>query len=147
MNNPKTEEIVKALRYCSTSNSCASCTLMHHDNGCVEFWMSSAADLIEQLQQELVDERYRHDRLQDFCVAQGEELEARQRWIPVTEPPPKQEHVWIYYKNWAGKWVCNVGWWSGDVWYHHDDTPGPYGWGMAHEVPTHWMPLPEPPKE
>lgn len=36
--------------------------------------MRDAADLIEQLQQELIDERYRHDRLQDFCVAQGEEL-------------------------------------------------------------------------
>lgn len=38
--------------------------------------MREAADLIEQLQQELIDERYRHDRLQDFCVAQGEELSA-----------------------------------------------------------------------
>jgi hypothetical protein len=36
--------------------------------------MLIAADLIEQLRQELIDERYRHDRYADFCVAQGEEL-------------------------------------------------------------------------
>ena len=39
-------------------------------------FMRDAADLIEQLQQELIDERYRHDRYADFCVAQGEELSA-----------------------------------------------------------------------
>lgn len=38
--------------------------------------MRDAADLITELQQELIDERYRHDRLQDFCVAQGEALSA-----------------------------------------------------------------------
>ena len=35
----------------------------------------AAADRIEELQRELEDERYRHDRYADFCVAQGEELE------------------------------------------------------------------------
>ena len=29
---------------------------------------------LRKLEQELIDERYRHDRVQDFCVAQGEEL-------------------------------------------------------------------------
>lgn len=34
------------------------------------------ADHLEAMEKELIDERYRHDRLQDFCVAQGEELSA-----------------------------------------------------------------------
>lgn len=33
-----------------------------------------AADAIEQLQKELREERYRHDRLQDFEVAEAEQL-------------------------------------------------------------------------
>jgi hypothetical protein len=58
------EEIVKALRY-------EAYMWRGNDAAAVCF---AAADLIEQLQQELIDERYRHDRYADFCVAQGEEL-------------------------------------------------------------------------
>jgi hypothetical protein len=61
--NLKIEEIVVELRHESI--------MLRGYEGYV-CW--TAADLIEQLQQELIDERYRHDRLQDFCVAQGEEL-------------------------------------------------------------------------
>ena len=66
MNNPKTEEIVEFTReYANT---------LRFEDPTAMVWLGHAADLIEQLQQELIDERYRHDRLQDFCVAQGEEL-------------------------------------------------------------------------
>jgi hypothetical protein len=58
--NLKIEEIVVELRHESI--------MLRGYEGYV-CW--TAADLIEQLQQELIDERYRHDRLQDFCVAQG----------------------------------------------------------------------------
>ena len=136
MNNPKTEEIVKTLRFEADK---------HIKTGAV---CVAAADLIEQLQQELIDERYRHDRLQDFCVAQGEELsklKERQRLIPVTEKVPEEnedgtvnavlvtdgflQHM-AYFVN--GDWVfCESG-----------EAKGP----MFYEV-THWMPLPELPKE
>ena len=74
MNNPKTEETLKALRF-EADNHIKTAAV------CV-----AAADLIEQLQQELIDERYRHDRLQDFCVAQGEELSALKKvdWMHMT---------------------------------------------------------------
>ena len=62
--NPKIEEIVKALRFEASIYVGSSTSIV----------CEVAADLITELQQELIDERYRHDRLQDFCVAQGEEL-------------------------------------------------------------------------
>lgn len=101
---------------------------------------TEAADLIESLTQELIDERYRHDRVQDFCVAQGEELSALKAqtcWIPVTERlPENDDDVLIvtpdgismgYFHTYNGYWV---------------DYTNPY-----RDVVSHWMPLPEPPKE
>lgn len=78
MNNPKTEEIVASLRGCALNNGlCSKCVVTGEtDCNCRSELMLIAADLIEQLQQELIDERYRHDRYADFCVAQGEELRA-----------------------------------------------------------------------
>lgn len=64
--NPKIEEIVWELRLIIPA-----LTLAREVDAVI-----AAADLIEQLQQELIDERYRHDRYADFCVAQGEELSA-----------------------------------------------------------------------
>ena len=95
MNNPKTEEIVTSLSGCSADEmDCKNCVAEwgRKYGYCFNTLRLYAADLIEQLQQELIDERYRHDRLQDFCVAQGEELskiKAQQRWIPVTERLPE----------------------------------------------------------
>lgn len=93
--NAKAKNIVKTLRGCvfNIGSACDKCAATGELTcGCRAELMLIAADLIEQLQQELVDERYRHDRLQDFCVAQGEELsklKEQQRWIPVTERLPE----------------------------------------------------------
>lgn len=65
MTNPTTAEMVEFLR-----GFADRAYLMDSS----EMRIREAADIIEQLQQELADERYRHDRLQDFCVAQGEDL-------------------------------------------------------------------------
>ena len=102
--------------------------------------LNAAADLIEQLQQELIDERYRHDRLQDFCVAQGEELsrlKAQQRWIPVTERLPEDDDDVLimssgsismgYYSIYNEYWADYINVYNSDV--------------------THWMRLPERPEE
>lgn len=74
--NPKIEEIVASLRGCALNNGlCSKCVVTGEtDCNCRSELILIAADLIEQLQQELIDERYRHDRYADFCVAQGEEL-------------------------------------------------------------------------
>lgn len=67
--NPKIEETLKALKY-------EAFMLRGNDVSAV---CLTAADLIEELQRELIDERYRHDRYADFCVAQGEELSEYKR--------------------------------------------------------------------
>lgn len=96
-----------------------------------------------ELLKELIDERYRHDRLQDFCVAQGEEmskLKAQQRWIPVTERLPEvsmrtlvsiDDCVGVAYFVHGNSGMC----------FFSDYT------GKPLTFVTHWMPLPEPPKE
>lgn len=55
---------------------------------------------IVALKAELEDERYRHDRLQDFCVAQSDQLdEAKANSLPVRVG----QDVWYYHKNrWGG---------------------------------------------
>ena len=134
MNNPKTEEIVGELRWYAD----------FYEGSTLGIHLHRAADLIEQLQQELIDERYRHDCLQDFCVAQGEELskiKAQQScWIPVTERLPGEwKPVLIFVTNPAG-WECvTTDIFGNGVWMENCDTE----W---HNV-THWMPLPKPPKE
>ena len=67
--NPKIEETLKALRFEADIYVGSSTALV----------CEAAVDLIEQLRQELIDERYRHDRYADFCVAQGEELSEYKR--------------------------------------------------------------------
>lgn len=87
--NPKTEEIVATLRTYAPDEDGTSRYILIPAAGrgaTAEYPMTvrshrtdvmrDAADLIERLQQELIDERYRHDRYADFCVAQGEELRA-----------------------------------------------------------------------
>lgn len=54
--------------------------------------LTVAAEKIVELETELREEMHRHDRLQDFEVAEAEELrKAREgyRWIPVTERLPE----------------------------------------------------------
>ena len=133
MNNPTTEELMRMLYKAAGSlQSIGECERADA--------VYTAADLVEQLQQELIDERYRHDRYADFCVAQGEELsklKAQQRWIPVTERLPEDDDDVLimssgsismgYYSVYNEYWADYINVYNSDV--------------------THWMRLPEPPKE
>lgn len=137
--NPKTEEIVKSLRGCSADEmDCKNCVAEwgRKYGYCFNSLRLYAADRLEELEKELADERYRHDRLQDFCVAQGEELsklKAQQRWIPVTERLPEVDGKYIVCTA-KNSVYCTR--WRKD--YFGTDF---------HTHVTHWMPLPEPPKE
>ena len=144
--NPKIEEIVKVLRGCALNNGlCSKCVVTGEtDYNCGSELMLIAADLIEQLQQELIDERYRHDRLQDFCVAQGEELsrlKAQQRWIPVTERLPEEScAAWIFDRGSRGERSVHFA-------FFVEKT----GWmpPITSEKDAYWRQIlePEPPKE
>ncbi|HCA8697170.1 TPA: DUF551 domain-containing protein [Klebsiella pneumoniae] len=54
------------------------------------------------------------------------------KWIPVSERMPKEKGI---YQVWNGKYVDNVPFWFGSFRSLHS------------ELITHWMPLPNPPKE
>ena len=132
--NPRIEEIVARLRHTSNVIGVPLSEAV---------LLKIAADLIEQLQQELIDERYRHDRLQDFCVAQGEELsklKAQQRWIPVAQRLPEDGfEVMVYTDRYGGRhefayYVPRLG-----AWYQNC--------ALLFPNVAHWMPLPEPPEE
>jgi hypothetical protein len=102
---------------------------------------------IAELEAELKDERYRHDRYVDFELAEATELaklKEERRWIPVTErlpepfvsvlacipsdaPLPTVHESYIADHE---AWVCIL-------------TAERYKPGEV----THWIPMPEPPKE
>ena len=132
--NPKIEETLKALRFEADI----------YVGGSTSVVCEAAADLIEQLQQELIDERYRHDRLQDFCVAQGEELsrlKEQQRWIPVTERLPEDGITVLTFDKRGHVRDRALYTFRGGQRLFRPDGLAP-GYGVLY-----WMPLPEPPKE
>lgn len=151
--NPKIEEIVASLRGCALNNGlCSKCVATGEmDCNCRSELMLTTADSIEQLQQELVGERYRHDRLQDFCVAQGEELsklKEQQRWIPVKERLPSDPDTFVLCIA-SGK-ANNIELVGAYQLATYNDEDGWIlelfpAWIGVHV--THWMPLPEPPME
>ena len=88
-------------------------------------------------------------RMLNMTAKRLRELDEKQRWIPVTERlPEKTIDVLLYfggkYKNqavgfWHGCEECGAVYWcayTDDGFYTDCDYK-----------PTHWMPLPEPPKE
>ena len=165
------DELVKMLRVCGDSNnSCGNCTIRENDGSCphgewefaAEKYMLQAADAIEELICEVADE---HNARLD--------AEERQRWIPVTERLPENDvHVLLSCNCGAGAYVCDgfrtekystptqfyedidadydeetdeyyfpEGWW--EVIKNWDD----YSCVAIDDKVTHWMPLPQPPKE
>lgn len=143
MNNPKTEEIVATLRHCATHN-CIMCPAYSPPHSKCFETLAAACDRLEELEKELIDERYRHDRLQDFCVAQGEEmskLKARQRWIPVKERLPEEGiTVLTFDKRGHVRDRALYTFRGGQRLFRPD------GLAPGYDV-LYWMPLPEPPKE
>ena len=123
-----------------------------------------AADAIEQLQKELREERYRHDRLQDFEVAEAEQLhqmrversmlskklrekesvlsllrQGKQQWRDAETDPPKEPTEYIVMIKGGADATTLL--YSGDYWFEELN-----GETTCYSV-THWMPLPEPPGE
>jgi hypothetical protein len=108
---------------------------------------------IAELEAELKEERYRHDRVQDFEVAEAQalaKLREERRWIPVGERLPESKEKVLVYGGRTEIWINGTkqpmpsihtgylrglgdGWFS---WDHHD---------YICDV-THWMPLPESPE-
>ena len=157
-----TESTIKELRRIMIDNHrCFGCGHEHRcgTRGCAI--MRNAADTLEaqqariaELEAELKEERYRHDRLQDFEVAEAQvlaKLREERRWIPVGERLPDKE-FWEHKKLYededlevqvmikgakrATTLLYNA---EGEFYAMHND-------GETFYVVTHWRPLPEPPE-
>lgn len=130
----KYDELIKDLRICASTfcESCEKCSHSNEHGDCYNGLERSAADAIEELQKQLP------------------------KWIPVSERLPEEKCKCLVYKKHTGL--------SALVSFTNDlesidkyDFQGQKRWGFFYYDSeygfceslgvTHWMPLPEPPKE
>ena len=139
------DELVNALRVCADGEHCIKCPkwelkLNAGRNACEFAICTEAADAIEELQQIAGHyEESAHDYFKDVCYY----LERVPKWIPVTERLPEApgEYMVAYHPCYwdRGKDEIKVG---------LDSFRGKTSWAKKkYQRVTHWMPLPEPPKE
>lgn len=131
------EELVKALRTCSERNSCfwLDDTCPYLNSELCDDKSGKAADAIEDLQKQLQKSDVDNINLTGWLA----EEHAKHQWIPVTERLPENEEV-LCINDYS---FYMVGW------LHCDDV-GNYICESDSENMfdvTHWMPLPEPPKD
>lgn len=133
------DELITALRTCvDKDKDCSVCPYfercMNNTSGKLAA-MVDAADAIEELS--LVAESNERSAAR-WAETAGKAVEQIPRWIPVTERLP-QEREWVLCQCRAKiRMVLRLqnGYW-------HQDSRHEFMSGFV----THWMPLPEPPKE
>ena len=135
------DELIKALGNCGYPNSyryCPNCVFVEKYGASCELkkLLPAAADAIEELQKQL-DEETEYATALSCYVPQ---------WIPVTERLPENGvYVLGRYKN-NEMAVVSVFGHDEDFTFWRAQTDE--GWEADCDTePTHWMPLPEPPKE
>ena len=119
------DELVKRLRDAAKMSEALAVLLPHSEGNAVAKLYNEAADAIEDMS-EAYDKLSRH----------MDELAALMpRWIPVTERLPEKNGSYLVYVY--GE-VTEMDYWHGKWHRLRDDYT---------KAVTHWMPLPEPPKE
>ena len=116
------EELVKSLRVCGRALEAAA---FPDFDVCL---YTRAADAIEDLQAQLMFSN-------DVAKAIAEKVP---KWIPVSERLPEDGAEVL---AWSQSGFAYVDWWIDGAWKVNSLVDGKY------EFVTHWMPLPEPPKE
>ena len=125
--NLKPEELVKALRHCSNDYPCKTCPaeLQKDESTCIGVLFKHCIDQIERDQKELAALR-----------------EKLPKWISVKERLPI-DHLKKYlvaFRDAGGSIVDMARYFPSDGWTCDN-------WDVPQNLITHWMPLPEPPKE
>lgn len=132
-------ELVKAIRYCVSSEDERSCGDCPHCETitCEVDLMEKAADAIEELQAQI-----------DGWIEQERKalLKSVPKWIPVTELPPEGETYGD--TTFSVEVLGTEGFTYRKAYYNFKykvwlDGNEEWEWPSI----THWMPLPEPPKE
>lgn len=139
-------DIVESMRYCasvSDGSRCAGCKYGIRVGGdCVEGLLSEAADEIEFLNKVIEVERKEHK----------EALEAERKkhnWISVKDRLPRKTGMYLVYEQETGAWQALYEEEEESFGYWHEiyslDGLEVRKWEEAKV--THWMPLPDTPKE
>ena len=144
------EELVKRLRAAAIMSDALSVFLPHSEGSAVAKLYNEAADAIEKLTADLE----RSKEWEGFWEEQAEEVKGKlqqyalavankPRWIPVRERLPKNLASVIVHRKDGGIFI----------WEYFDTSPTDECWiddsmnvYSFYDV-THWMPLPQPPKE
>lgn len=133
------EELVKSLRQCAEA-SCAGCKNKLVQIGCRGMLQREAADVIEELSHD-------YEKLAEEFNGAVELLHKRSKphWIPVTKKPPLKvgDDGYNGYLVYANGFYEVADYTTDKL----DDVPCFYVDGEYEPTVTHFMPLPEPPKE
>lgn len=125
--NLKPEELVKALRHCSNDYPCKTCPveLQKDESTCIGVLFKHCIDQIERDQKELAALR-----------------EKLPKWISVKERLPIDHHkkYLVAFRDAGGSIVDMARYIPSDGWTCDN-------WDVPQKLITHWMPLPEAPKE
>ena len=127
--NLKPEELVKALRHCSNDYPCKTCPveLQKDEPTCIGVLFKHCIDQIERDQKEIAELR-----------------EKLPKWISVDDRLPEvwineEDDVLVNYMIYSPDFGVDIG-------SYHAKAQRWVCMGLPCSV-THWMPLPEPPKE
>ena len=85
-----------------------------------------------------------------MLLNQADTVDAVPAWIPVTERLPENNRpVMVYLKNYTiqGGYVVHIGTYDTAGFWFLRTQPGISSFPVHDWVVTHWMPLPEPPKD
>ena len=118
------EEIKKALECCAADEPCGGCPYRPEVDSCIGMIARDALSYIRQLENQVAD--------------LGKKVP---KWISVKEQPPKDgQKVIATFRDGEDVIVDQARYRNGEF----DFADWEYVWD---EIITHWMPLPEPPRE
>lgn len=140
--------LAKSFRHCAEKRECASCPMYVKERKCPDFEVRKlSADAIE----ELLSERDDWETIAKYKAKIIEKMESEQRdilrqlptWISVEERLPEKHQAVLFYIPWNKTNMIG--------WIDEGDGINLEGYGKCYDFslikPSHWMPLPKPPKD
>ena len=131
------DDLIKQLRYCANATTCRNC--IWKTECCPTDMQKKAADAIEELRKavlRLEDEIGIYDELPMFYIYPT-------KWIPVTVRLPNPKDLVLVCNEFGG---VHYGYFEIDRQWYTANNWLVDAWTVMPNV-THWMPLPEPPKD